>query len=105
MARFTIDYIREMYAAMPNPPPTVLTLGEAASLARVSPSTIKRWVAEGRIRTSVKRGKPIRFLRDAFTAEFMGMGDSYAPRRRRASGTDRHGATGGSNHGNDNSED
>jgi excisionase family DNA binding protein len=95
MARFTIDYIREMYAAMPNPPPTVLTLGEAASLARVSPSTIKRWVAEGRIRTSVKRGKPIRFLRDAFTAEFMGMGDSYARRRRRSAGTEHHGAAGG----------
>ncbi|HEX8876120.1 MAG TPA: helix-turn-helix domain-containing protein [Phycisphaerales bacterium] len=105
MARFTIDYIREMYAAMPTPPPTVLTLGEAASLARVAPSTLKRWVAEGRIRTSVKRGKPIRFLRDAFTAEFMGMGDKYAPRRRRSAAAESHRATGGSIVPNENLED
>jgi hypothetical protein len=93
VGRFTIEYIREMYAAMPTPPPTVLKLNEAAALARIAPSTLKHWVSDGRIRKSVKRGTPLLFLRDAFTAEFMGMEDSYA-RRRRSADHDCHGTTG-----------
>jgi hypothetical protein len=49
----------------------IITLKEAAMIARVAPSTLKRWVSEGRFRRSAKRGKPLLFWRDRFVAEVM----------------------------------
>jgi hypothetical protein len=49
----------------------IITLKEAAEIARVAPSTLKRWVSEGRFRKSAKRGKPLLFWRDRFVAEVM----------------------------------
>ena len=71
MARLTLDLIRSTFASMQPPPPAILTLEEAADLMRIAPSTLKRWVCEGRIRKSVKGGKPIRFFRDLFVQEAM----------------------------------
>ncbi len=81
MARLTADYVRAMFNAMAAPPPPVLTLDEAASLVRMAPDTLKHMVCDRRLRKSVKRGKPLLFLRDALVVEVMGLNDSLAPRR------------------------
>ena len=44
--------------------PPIITLGEAALVARQSPFTIKRKVAEGYFPKSARPGKPLRFWRD-----------------------------------------
>jgi hypothetical protein len=49
----------------------IITLKEAAGIARVAPTTLKRWVSEGRFSQSAKRGKPLLFWRDRFIAEVM----------------------------------
>jgi len=51
--------------------PLVLTLEEAAAIARRAPGTLKRLVSEGRFPKSAKRGKPLLFWRDAFLIELM----------------------------------
>ena len=79
MARLTADWIRAMFSAMQNPPPVLLTLDEAAALVRLAPDTLKHMVADGRIRTCVKRGKPLVFLRDRLVLEYMGMGKPRQP--------------------------
>jgi hypothetical protein len=54
-----------------NPFGPVLSLKEAALLAKIAPSTLKRHVSEGKFANSVKRGKPLRFWRDRFLVEVM----------------------------------
>ena len=54
-----------------NPFGPVLSLKEAALLAKIAPSTLKRLVSEGQFADSVKRGKPLRFWRDRFIVELM----------------------------------
>lgn len=54
-----------------NPFGPILSLKEAALLAKIAPSTLKRQVSEGRFTGSVKRGKPLLFWRDAFVAELL----------------------------------
>ena len=54
-----------------NPCPPILSLKEAAKLACIAPSTLKRLVSEGQFAESVKRGKPLRFWRDFFVKELM----------------------------------
>jgi hypothetical protein len=54
-----------------NPYAPILNLKEAAELARIAPSTLKRLVSEGKYAESVKRGKPLRFWRDLFVKELM----------------------------------
>ncbi len=72
MARLTQEFIRGMFAAMQTPPPMLLKLEEAAELMRISPSTLKHMVSDGRIRTSVRRGSPLVFVRDLLVQEWMG---------------------------------
>jgi hypothetical protein len=54
-----------------NPFGPILSLKEAACLAKIAPSTLKRLVSEGQFVNSAKRGKPLRFWRDRFIAELM----------------------------------
>jgi len=51
--------------------PPVLTLEQAAKIANVAPSTLKRHVSEERYRGCVKRGKPLLFWRDYFLQTLM----------------------------------
>ena len=51
--------------------PPVLTPAEAAALLRLKVSTLYRHVSEGRYRSAVRRGKPLRFWRDRLIQEFM----------------------------------
>lgn len=51
--------------------PLVLTLEEAAAVARRAPGTLKRLVSEGKFPKSAKRGKPLLFWRDEFLVELM----------------------------------
>jgi len=51
--------------------PPIITLDEAAKVARRSPFTVKRLVSEGRFPKSAKPGKPLLFLRDRFLQELM----------------------------------
>jgi len=51
--------------------PPLLSLEQAAKLAHLAPSTIKRLASEGYFRHSVRRGKPIAFWRDRFVVEVM----------------------------------
>jgi hypothetical protein len=51
--------------------PPLLSLDQAAQLAHLAPSTVKRLASEGRFRNSVRRGKPIAFWRDRFVVEVM----------------------------------
>ncbi len=50
--------------------PAILTPNEAARLLRVSKSTVYHMVSRGNLRTSVKRGKPLRFWRDRLIREY-----------------------------------
>ena len=49
----------------------ILSLEEAAALAKLAPSTLKRLVSEDKFKDSVKRGRPLRFFRDRFVKELM----------------------------------
>lgn len=51
--------------------PPIITLEEAATIARRSKYTIKRLVSEGRFPKSSKPGKPLLFLRDRFIQELV----------------------------------
>lgn len=51
--------------------PPIITLDEAAKVARRSKYTIKRLVSEGRFPKSAKPGKPLLFLRDRYIQELM----------------------------------
>lgn len=49
----------------------ILSLEEAAELAGLKPSTLKRKVSEGEFTGSVKRRKPLRFWRNRFVLQVM----------------------------------
>ncbi len=51
--------------------PPVMSLNEAAKLAHLAPSTLKRKVSEGHFKESVKRGKPLLFWRDKYVKELL----------------------------------
>ncbi len=51
--------------------PPIITLQEAALIARQSPFTIKRKVSEGYFPKSARAGKPLRFWRDKYIVELM----------------------------------
>ncbi|MFC1637329.1 hypothetical protein ACFL5Z_21115 [Planctomycetota bacterium] len=63
--------------------PPLLSLEQAAQLAHLAPSTIKRLASEGCFRNSVRRGKPIAFWRDRFVVEVMEL-DNSRKRHKRA---------------------
>lgn len=46
--------------------PPILGLAQAAELAGLKPSTLKRKVSEGRFDGCVTKGKPLRFWRNGF---------------------------------------
>lgn len=48
----------------------ILTPDEAARMLRISKSTLYQHISAGRYRSAVKRGKPLRFLRDQLVREF-----------------------------------
>jgi predicted DNA-binding transcriptional regulator AlpA len=52
--------------------PPILDVHQAAALLQVSIHTVYRAVSEGRFKTAVRRGKPLRFWRDRLIAEFFG---------------------------------
>ena len=62
---------REIHQALPPNTPAILTLTEAAELARIARATLKRHVSEGRYHDCVIRGKPLRFWRDRFLQQVM----------------------------------
>tara|TARA_A100001391_G_scaffold200110_1_gene184111 strand:+ start:291 stop:542 length:252 start_codon:yes stop_codon:yes gene_type:complete len=49
----------------------ILTLEEAAGLARCAPQTLRKHVSEGQYKDCVSRGKPLLFFRDKFIKEVM----------------------------------
>lgn len=51
--------------------PPIITLEEAARAVRMSPQTLRRKISEGHFKSSVKRGWPVLFWRDAFIIEVM----------------------------------
>ena len=52
--------------------PPILDVHQAAALLQVSIHTVYRAVSEGRFKTAVRRGKPLRFWRDRLISEFFG---------------------------------
>ena len=51
--------------------PPILSLEQAAKLAHLAPSTVKRLASEGFFADSIRRGKPVAFWRDRFVVEVM----------------------------------
>jgi len=50
--------------------PPVMTPDQAADLLQVSKHTVYRYVSDGRLKRSVRRGRPLRFWRDRLISEF-----------------------------------
>lgn len=48
----------------------VLTVDDVAALLKVSVATVYRWSSENRFSGAVRRGKPLRFLRDRLLQAF-----------------------------------
>jgi hypothetical protein len=69
--KLTAGEVARAFAMPGNTYGPILSLKEAAKLAKLAPSTLKRLASEGRFRESVKRGKPLRFWRDKFVQELM----------------------------------
>ena len=66
----TLREVSEAYARCDQYPP-MLSLSQAADLAHLAPSTLKRKVSEGCFKGCVSRGKPLRIWRDRFVLELM----------------------------------
>jgi hypothetical protein len=49
----------------------IITVDEAAQLARLAVKTIQKKVSEGQFKQSVKRGRPLLFWTDRFVQELM----------------------------------
>lgn len=62
--------VKNAFKDDPNYPP-ILSLDQAAELALLAPSTVKRLVSEGCFGDSARRGKPLAFWRDRFVVEAM----------------------------------
>lgn len=70
-AQIHLSDIRKAFEPISKDYPPVLSLDQAAAIAGVADSTLKRHVSEGRYKDSVARGKPLRFWRDKFVQEVM----------------------------------
>lgn len=81
----------EVEAAFRNDPrfPPLLSLDQAAQLAHLAPSTIKRLASEGFFRNSARRGKPIAFWRDRFIVEVMELDNARKRNKHSKSENDR----------------
>jgi len=62
---------REIHQAVGDMYPPILTLEEAAAIARMAPSTLKKKLSEGAFADCVKRNKPLLFWRDRFIKQVM----------------------------------
>ena len=49
-----------------------MTIDQASRMLQISKSTLYHWICSGKIKRSVKRGKPTRFDRDLLIDEFFG---------------------------------
>jgi hypothetical protein len=72
--QLSLAEVQVAYAVYPDRYPPILTLSEAAEIARLKPGTLKRKVSEGRFRGSVRKGKPLLFWRDRFVQALMNFG-------------------------------
>ena len=70
-AEVSLPDIRKAFENIGEDYPPVLSLGQAAKLAHLASSTLKRKVSEGCFKESVKRGKPLLFWRDKFVKELL----------------------------------
>ena len=70
-AEVSLPDIRKAFENIGDGFPPVLSLEQAAKLAHLAPSTVKRKVSEGHFKESVKRGKPLLFWRDKFVKELL----------------------------------
>lgn len=52
--------------------PKIMTIDQASRMLQISKSTLYHWICSGKIKRSVKRGKPTRFDRDLLIDEFFG---------------------------------
>jgi len=64
--------------------PPILSLDQAATLAHLAPSTIKRLTSEGCFKHSVRRRRPLAFWRDRFVMEVMDLDKTRAANKRRS---------------------
>ena len=65
-APLTVQEITVAFQPLADEFPPILTLVQAAKLACLKPSTLKRKVSEGCFVGCVRRGKPLLFWRDRF---------------------------------------
>jgi hypothetical protein len=76
----TLREIRAAFESGDQYPP-ILSLPQAATLAHLSPHTVRRLVSEGFFRQSVRRGKPVAFWRDRFVVDVMNLDTTRARMR------------------------
>ncbi len=67
--RVTVKNVEIAFELLSDKYPPVLTLAEAAEIARLKPSTLKRHVSEGKYKFCKIKGKPLRFFRNKFVVE------------------------------------
>ena len=65
----SVKNVERSFATIKKKYPPILSHEQAAELAGIAPSTLKRHVSEGRYKYCVSRGKPLLFFRDRFVAE------------------------------------
>ena len=71
MAHLSLAEIRKSFESCKDEYPPILSLKQAAKLAGLAPSTLKRKVSEGAFSKSAKRKRPLLFWRDLFVQELM----------------------------------
>jgi hypothetical protein len=69
--RVTIKNAVRAYAPLSAEFPPILSLNQAAKMALIATSTLKRHVSEGKYKYCVFRKKPLHFCRDKFVVELM----------------------------------
>jgi len=72
--QLSLSEVQEAFAPYGERYGPILTLSEAAEIARNKPSTLKRKVSEGHFKGCVSRGKPLLFWRDRFVQQVMNFG-------------------------------
>ncbi len=78
-ARFRPDPVKltdkEIEAAFGDRYGPVIGIDEVSEITGLAPATIARKLSEGWCRNCVRRGKPVRFLRNRFIRQFFGGGN------------------------------
>lgn len=70
IVRLTVEEVKEAFERDQRYGP-ILTLQQAAELAHLAPSTLKRKVSEGKFTGCVAHGKPLLFWRNRFVPQLM----------------------------------